>query len=131
MKKPAAILAAFLLAASLPALTARYYFSPECGSCRDFLGKEVPRVEKLVGQKITIELHDIRQPEAMEDLVSTLAERGLVLTVVPVLFVGDTVLVGGRQIAAGFEGEVRKQLSRGEKLPAGPRSQGPGSSGPP
>jgi hypothetical protein len=111
VKRPLVVLACLLAAAILPALPLRYYFSPECGSCRDFLDREVPRVEKAVGQKISLELRDIRLPGVLEELTGLLAARGLALTTVPVLFAGDVVLAGGKRIAAGFEGEVRRLLA--------------------
>ena len=36
----------------------RYYYSPDCKSCADFLEGEVPRVEKLLGGKIAV----VREP---------------------------------------------------------------------
>jgi hypothetical protein len=115
VRRLAPILAALILAQSLCALEAgrplevRYYFSPECGSCVRFIDHEVPRVEKLLGRRITLILRDIYLPGILEELEARLAERKLTLTVLPVVIAGDTVLVGAAEITSGFETALRKQ----------------------
>lgn len=111
VKRAALLLAFFAAASALPGLSLRYYFSPECGTCRDFLGREVPRVEKAVARKLPLELRDVRRASVIEELQAVLAERGLALTAVPVLVMDDVVLVGTRQVAARFEAEVRRLLA--------------------
>jgi len=111
VKRPLLLIACLLAAAVLPALSLRYYFSPECGSCRDFLGREVPRVEKAVGQKLPLVLRDVRATGVIEELEAILAHRGLTLTAVPVLVMDDVVLVGTKQVSARFEAEVRRLLA--------------------
>ncbi len=111
MKRHTVVLALILAPAVLPALSLRYFFSPECGSCRDFLGREVPRVEKAVGQKLPLALRDVRAAGVIEELEAILADRGLTLTAVPVLVMDDAVLVGTREIRGRFEAEVRRLLA--------------------
>jgi hypothetical protein len=108
MKRSVALLVFTVAAAALPAVSLRYYFSPDCGSCRDFLGREVPRVEKAVGRNLRVELRDIRLPGVLDELEAALAARGLQLTSVPVLVLDDAVLAGSKQIKALFEAEVRR-----------------------
>jgi hypothetical protein len=110
MTRSVALLSFILAAAALPALSLRYYFSPDCGSCRDFIGREVPRVEKAVGRKLTLELRDILQTRNLKELEAVLADRGLALTGVPVLVMDDVVLVGAKQVTSRFEAEVRRLL---------------------
>jgi len=118
MKRLLLILAALTVAQSVPALgkgqplEIRYYFSPECGSCVQFIDREVPRVEKLLAVKIKLVARDIRLPGVVEELDALLAERKLALTVLPVLVVGETVLIGSAEITRGFETVMRKRLGR-------------------
>jgi hypothetical protein len=106
-------------AAALPALSLRYYFSPECGTCRQFIGGEVPRVEKALGRKLPLALRDVRSEGVIEELQAVLSERGLALTTVPVLVMDDVVLVGTKQVAARFEAEVRRLLGLEPQAQAG------------
>ncbi len=111
MKRGLLALAFLAAAAALPALTLHYYFSPECGTCRQFIGREVPRVEKALGLKLPLSLRDVHAAGVIEELQAVLSERGLALTTVPVLVMDDVVLVGTKQVAARFEAEVRRLLS--------------------
>ncbi len=88
-----------------------YYYSPDCKSCTDFLGTEVPRVEKLLGKKIEMDRQDIRNPGVLDELDALLAAKRLTLTALPVLAVGDRILEGAEQIRTGFEAEMRKRAS--------------------
>jgi hypothetical protein len=118
VRKLMLVLAAITLAQSAPALgngqplEIRYYFSPECGSCTRFIDREVPRVEKLLEVKIKLVARDIRLPGVVEELDALLEERKLTLTVLPVLVVGETVLVGSEEITRGFETVMRSRLGR-------------------
>lgn len=123
VKKPAAVLALLLSPLLLPALSLRYYFSPECGTCRRFIGGEVPRLERELGRPIPLSLRDVRSAGVIEELQAVLAERGLALTTVPVLVMDDVVLVGTKQVTARFEAEVRRLLA------LEPKEQGGGTAG--
>lgn len=102
-------------------LEVRFYFSPECGSCARFIGSDVPRLETLLGVKIALVLRDIQRPGVLDELRESLADRGLSLTVVPVLIAGDTVLVGSREIELRFESVARRMRDapRDGPLPGG------------
>jgi hypothetical protein len=89
-----------------------YYFSPECSSCARFIDREVPRVEKLLGKKIDLDLRDIRLPGVMEELDALLEGRDMPLTALPVLVAGETVLMGAAQIDEGFQEEMARRLGK-------------------
>jgi hypothetical protein len=81
----------------------RYYYSPDCKSCADFLEAEVPRVEKLLGGKIVVVRMDIRNPAALAELDRVLADNGTFLRAIPVLVVDGTFLQGEKEIRQRFE----------------------------
>ncbi len=88
-----------------------YYYSPDCRSCTEFLQAEVPRVEEVLGRKIEMDPQDIRNAGVLDELDRLLAEKKLALTALPVLAVGDTVLMGEKQIRAEFEARMRERAA--------------------
>jgi hypothetical protein len=88
-----------------------YYYSPDCTSCTEFLETEVPRVEKLLARTIEMDRQDIGKPGVMAELAGLLAGKKLSLTALPVLVIGDVVLMGQKQIRAEFEAQMRKRAA--------------------
>ncbi len=83
-------------------LTLLYYFSPGCRSCTEFLEVEVPRLERKLNVRMSIQRRDILEPDAYEELSVFAASFGQKITAVPALRAGKNLLQG--------EEEIRKKL---------------------
>ncbi len=86
----------------------RYYYSKSCGSCADFINKEVPRVSALLGRTLEADALDIEVPAYRKEMLEKLAKAGVEYRAIPVLFVGSAVLQGADEIGKRFETEARK-----------------------
>jgi hypothetical protein len=86
-----------------------YYYSPDCGTCTDFLDREIPRVEKAIGRTIEVDRQDIRERGVLDELDSVLGGLKQQLQALPVLVIGSTALQGEAEIRARFEKEIRAQ----------------------
>jgi hypothetical protein len=75
-----------------------YYYSPDCASCSEFLNTEVPRMARKLGKSIEVDSLDVRAPGVLSELDATLSKRSVPLKAFPVLFIGDTVLQGEKDI---------------------------------
>jgi cytochrome c biogenesis protein CcdA len=92
------------------ALAVRYYYSPGCRSCEDFLGREVPRLERSLGARIAVEKRDILQPGAWDRLLAEAAAAGVQIRGVPVLVAGTVLLQGEKEIEAGARAALESML---------------------
>lgn len=98
-----------------------YYYSPSCKSCRAFLEKEIPRLERELAISIGLELRDIFDQENMDLLKKRLEGAGLKTDSLPVLDTGEVVLAGEERITGMLE-----TVLRGEDAPPDPSSVGEG-----
>ncbi len=89
----------------------RYYYSVDCRSCTNFLQSEIPRIEKLLGTEIVIELRDIGQEAHLNELMQALAGRGVSLAEFPVVAVNGVILQGDREIREKLAAVLLKTTS--------------------
>ncbi len=82
-------------------LAVRYYYSPGCRSCDEFLAREIPRIERALGVGIQVQKLDILDAESYEKLLADISAAGGEMRAVPVLVAGSAVLQGEKEIAAG------------------------------
>lgn len=101
-----------------------YFTETGCSHCDAFLLFEKPRIEKATGLRLELELHDILSPKGYELCVAMLAERGLVFTTFPVLFLGNNVYQGSKAVEAGARAELEYWIKYGQWRPA-ERAEGP------
>jgi cytochrome c biogenesis protein CcdA len=95
-----------------------YFTETGCSHCDAFLLFEKTRLEKATGLSLELELHDILSPKGYELCVAMLAERGLVFTAFPVLFLGNNVYQGSTAVEAGGRAELEYWLKYGQWRPA-------------
>jgi cytochrome c biogenesis protein CcdA len=90
-------------AQSGPAVLLGYYYTPGCRTCELFLSQEIPRLERDLGIRLTVEKHDVLDPAGYSELEKLVSSLGAELTAFPVLRMENTLLQG--------EPEIREKLS--------------------
>ncbi len=87
-----------------------YFYSPNCRSCLDFLGKRIPEASRETSILIKAHKRNIMDPAEMEALDVELGKRGLSGTGFPVIVSENGILQGEEEIRAHFT-----ELVRGEQ----------------
>ncbi len=98
-----------------PRVSMLYYFSADCGTCTVFLQSEIPRLERLLGIEIALDLRDISESANVTEIEQVLAGRGMKLGALPVIV--------GRGIALQGEKEIRDRLAPALLLATSSRRQ--------
>lgn len=106
-------------------ITMRYYFSPGCRSCTEFVNDEIPRLEKELGLEITLIQRNVLSPKDYEELTALLAGMDRKLEELPVLVFGGRVLQGERSIRRKVRDELEEAAAVGAGAAAGPGSTVP------
>lgn len=110
-------------------ITMRYYFSPGCRSCTEFVNDEIPRLEKEFGLEITLIQRNVLSPKDYEELTALLAGMERKLEELPVLVFGGRVLQGERRIRRKVREELEEAAAGGAGAAVGPGSTVPGPEG--
>ena len=104
---------ASMVKAQSPRVIAVLFFSPSCGHCHKVMSEDLPPLLEQYGEQLEIYAIDISAQEgqalyrsAIEQYQVPEERRG-----VPMLFVGDTVLVGSREIPQQFPGVIDSGLA--------------------
>lgn len=92
-----------------------YYYTPTCSSCREFLEKEIPRLEKELDIKIQIQHINISKSDGLVQMNRRLKKLGSSEKKLPILITDDLILAGDREIEKQLE-SVLVKLSLGEKM---------------
>ena len=106
-------------------ITMRYYFSPGCRSCTEFVNEEIPRLEKEFGLEITLIQRNVLSPKDYEELTALLAGMERKLEELPVLVFGGRVLQGERRIRRKVRDELEEAAAVGAAAGAGGTVPGP------
>jgi cytochrome c biogenesis protein CcdA len=86
-----------------PALSADFYASPGCRSCRRLLERTIPRIQRRAGTSLQVTEHNILDPLQYAAYQEILNEMGLEERAYPALVVGDMILQGEEAIAQQLE----------------------------
>jgi uncharacterized membrane protein len=114
---------ASIVKALSPSVTAVLFFSPSCGHCHQVMSEDLPPLQEQYGDQLAIYVIDVTE-EAGQALYRSAIEQYQVPEErrgVPMLVVGDTVLVGSREIPERFPALIDSGLAgAGISLPAIP-----------
>jgi hypothetical protein len=104
-----------------------YYYSPTCKSCREFLEKEIPRLEEKLNIKIGMELRDVFDQNNMDLMHNRLKEAGVETNALPLLDTGSEILAGESKITGELEKALKGEaVTKEEKQnKSSPSSQAP------
>jgi cytochrome c biogenesis protein CcdA len=92
----------------------KYYYTPGCRSCEEFLATEIPKLEASYGVRIALERRDLLSPAVYEELDAFASSIGSAVKAIPALRIGNVLLQGDAEIrdrlpgmiaARGFSGD--------------------------
>ena len=92
-----------------------YYFSPSCRDCREFLEREIPRLEEETGLSIGLERVNIYDEEGMARLRERLEQAGIQTDALPILDTGDFILAGDSEIRDSLEAVLKGEYRPGSE----------------
>lgn len=105
------------MAAAAPAPVVRgvMFWMDGCPHCHDVLDNVLPPLQAKYGEQLEIRLIEVRSAEELDRLYTLAAAVGLRReeTGVPLLLIGDAVLVGSGQIPAELPGLIEQHLANG------------------
>jgi cytochrome c biogenesis protein CcdA len=76
----------------------RYYYTPGCRSCEEFLSTEIPSLESRYGVRVKVERRDLLDTAVYEELESFAASDDKAITAVPDIVIGKELLQGDAEI---------------------------------
>jgi cytochrome c biogenesis protein CcdA len=79
-------------------LELRYYYTPGCRSCDEFLKTEIPRLESSYGIRVAVLRRDILDSSAYAELEAFASSIGSSVRAIPALRVGNVLLQGDEEI---------------------------------
>jgi cytochrome c biogenesis protein CcdA len=82
----------------------RYYYTPGCRSCDNFITNELPQLEIHYGVNANLVRCDLLDPKVYEELASAAKELGTSVTAIPALRIGNVLLQGDAEIESRLPG---------------------------
>jgi uncharacterized membrane protein/thiol-disulfide isomerase/thioredoxin len=94
-----------------PVVHAVLFFSPGCSHCQIVVNRTLPPLVEQYGEQLVVLAIDVTQPQGLalyQAAIANLGFRG-----VPLLFIGDEVLLGSSQIPTELPGLIEQYLAQG------------------
>jgi cytochrome c biogenesis protein CcdA len=97
----------------------RYYYTPGCRSCENFITKELPQLEVNYGVNAHLLRRDLLDPKAYEEFATAAKELGTSVTAIPALRIGNVLLQGDAEIESRLPGllMVSRDAASGPPIP--------------
>jgi cytochrome c biogenesis protein CcdA len=108
--------------AGAPPLSADFYASPGCRSCRRLLSRTIPKIERRSGVALQVREHNILDPEEYEAYREILRAAGQEEKAYPAFVLGDTILQGEAAIEQQLDDLLSGRPVSGQKKP--PEAEG-------
>jgi len=83
-----------------------YYYTPDCGRCRDFLDNTIPALEEKINRSLTLAAFDVTTTEGLNKLMESLARLKSTEKKIPLIIIGDRILAGDREIEEKLEASL-------------------------
>jgi len=101
--------------AQAPVVRAILFYSPACSHCKTVIQEVLPPLFETYGDQLSMIGIDVTVPEGSELYASAIATFGVPeeRRGVPMLFVGDVVLVGSGEIPETFPGIIDRGMAQG------------------
>jgi uncharacterized membrane protein len=100
-------------AANDPIVRAVFFYSPTCGHCHQIMTETLPPIEDRYGEQLEILEIDTSTDQGAELFKAAVEKYQPNLVGVPMLVVGDRVMVGSVEIPQKFPGLVEQYLANG------------------
>jgi len=101
------------------ALPFDFYYSEGCRSCIEFLDRKLPDLIRGLSLDLDVRRHDLLDTQTFEEFQKRVAEVGVRVSEVPVIFIGPVVLQGEEEITDQLEPvleEVQRLIGEGEPV---------------
>lgn len=99
-----------------PVVYATLFHSPSCPYCRTVMSETLPALQQVYGDQLQVFYVDVSQAEGLalfQTAGYTLAPNDEHFGSVPTVIIGETILVGGREIAEQLPGLIRDGITAG------------------
>jgi len=96
-----------------PVVNAVLFYSQNCPHCHTVISETLPPLQDYYGEQLQVRLVDTTTPEGQELYMAASEYFQFERQVVPILVVGDAVLVGGREIPQSLPGLIEQGLASG------------------
>jgi len=96
-----------------PVVCAILFHRPGCPYCEMTIEEILPPLQDQYGGQLVVHLADTSTPEGHELYGAANAQLAFEREVVPIMVVGDEVLIGGSEIPAGLQGLIEEGLAAG------------------
>ena len=93
-----------LLTPNPGALLITYYYTQGCRRCEEFLSEEIPRLESRMGVSVQVAKKDLLDPKNFEELSGLAFATGRQVEAMPVLAIGDRLIMGDAKIREELPG---------------------------
>jgi cytochrome c biogenesis protein CcdA len=95
----------------------RYYYTPGCRSCENFITKELPQLEVNYGVNARLVRRDLLDPKAYEEFAQAAKELGASVTAIPALRIGNVLLQGDAEIESRLPGLLMVSRDAAPQIP--------------
>lgn len=89
------------------------FYSPACGHCHMVIEQVLPPLFEQYGDQLVVIGIDVTQPEGQQLFMGALQKFNMESSGVPLLVVGDSYLIGSRDIPEKFPGLIESGLAAG------------------
>ncbi len=90
-----------------------YFSDPRCTSCQEIHREVIEPLLAQYGTQIEIEEYDLSTADGLERLMDMEDARGVVVTSIPAIILGEDVLIGPEEIRARLPGLIEESLAQG------------------
>ncbi len=109
----ALVLGSTSILAQLPAARAVLFYSPSCSHCHHVMTTVLPPLKEQYGDQLRIAEVDTTQPEGGALFEAAVDKFNPELVGVPLMVIGDHILVGSREIPEQLPGLIEDYLAQG------------------
>lgn len=90
-----------------------YFTDPRCTSCQEVQREVIEPLLAQYGAQIEIEKYDLSTADGLERLMDMEEARGVAVTSIPAVFIGEQVLIGPEEIRTRLPGLIEEYLATG------------------
>lgn len=96
-----------------PVVYGLFFYSPTCPHCHEVINNHWPAIQAEFGDQLQVLFIDVTVAEGSQIMQTTRAAMGIQSSGVPMLIIGDTVLIGSIDIPQRTPALVRQGLAQG------------------
>lgn len=98
-------------------LVLEYYYTPDCTRCKEFLAREVPKLEEELNISLSLRKYDVTTADGLNAMTRRLKALNSREKQLPIIVGGSTILAGDREIERELESLIRRLMESRDSLP--------------